>query len=76
MVRHGVRMTSLGIALGLAGALAATRLLRGLVVAVSPTDPVVFGSVTVAIAIIAAVAHLIPVRDALRIDPASAMRAA
>jgi predicted permease len=64
----------LGLALGLAGAAAATLLLRQALYEVRPFDPITFAVVAATFALIAAVACLIPARRALRIDPMVALR--
>lgn len=72
---HGMRLILAGIALGLAGAWAATRLLISLISGVSPTDPGVFAGVTMLMALIAIGAIYAPVRHALHIDPVVTLRA-
>ncbi len=71
---NSLRLVILGIAIGLAGALAATRALRGLVFGVSTHDPftfIAFGSLLAAIALLAS---YLPARRATRIDPIVALR--
>jgi ABC-type lipoprotein release transport system permease subunit len=63
------------VATGLAAAFAATRVLDTLVYGVSPFDPVTFAAATVLLMAVALLAHWVPVRRALRIDPAAALRA-
>jgi putative ABC transport system permease protein len=63
-----------GVALGVAAALAITRLLRGLLFGVTATDPVVFLSVPILLLVIVAIASYIPARRAMRIDPMAALR--
>ena len=60
--------------LGLAAAAAATRVLGTLVFGVSHADPVTFGGAGLLLALIALLAHYVPIRRALRIDPAAALR--
>jgi putative ABC transport system permease protein len=64
-----------GIVAGLAGALALSRLIAGLLYGVAPTDPVSFAAATSLLAAIALTASYLPVRLALRTDPAAALRA-
>jgi hypothetical protein len=59
----------------LAGALAVSRVLRGLVYGVGVTDPVSFGAATATLAVVALVASWIPARRASRVDPIVALRA-
>ena len=74
VLRHGLVLTTVGVALGMAGALAATRLLERLLLGVSPTDPLTFASVAVTLLLVAALACALPARRATRIDPAVALR--
>jgi ABC-type lipoprotein release transport system permease subunit len=71
---QSLRPVALGVALGLCGALALTRLMTTLLYQVSPTDPVVLTGVTLLLAAVAAVAGLLPARRAARIDPLIALR--
>ena len=68
------RLVLLGLALGLAGALAASRLLRAVLFGVSPLDPVTFAVVAVLLVVVAFVASAIPARRASRVDPMVALR--
>ena len=71
----GAKLVLAGVVAGLAGASLGTRVLGSLLFGVSPFDPVSFGGATTVLIAIALLAHWIPVRRALRIDPASALRA-
>lgn len=73
-VRQGVRLTGLGIALGLAGALGLTRLLASQFYGVHATDPATFASVSGLLFLVALVASLLPARRAARVDPMNALR--
>ena len=64
----------MSIALGLAGALAATRLLAGLLYGVTPGDPLTFASVSLALTTVALAACYLPARRASRADPLSILR--
>lgn len=70
----GARMVLAGIAIGMAGAFALTRLLSSLLYGVTATDPLTFGVAALLLACIGLVACYIPARQAMRIDPASALR--
>ncbi|HEY7058370.1 MAG TPA: ABC transporter permease [Vicinamibacterales bacterium] len=70
----GLPLVALGLVAGLAAAASATRLLGSLVFGVSPTDPVTFAGAGVLLAIVALLAHWVPLARALRIDPAVALR--
>ena len=71
---HGIKLALLGLAVGVPAAIASTRLLQGLLYGVSPTDPVVFVGVSIAILVVATVACCVPARRAIRVDPLVALR--
>ena len=71
---QGLALTAAGVVAGLAGSLAATRVLASLLFTVSTTDPAVFAIVTAALAAVAAFAIYIPTRRAMRVDPMIALR--
>jgi ABC-type antimicrobial peptide transport system permease subunit len=71
---QSLRLAGVGVAIGLVGAIAGTRLLRSLLFDVSPTDPLVLTTTAVVLVVIAAAASLAPTRRAARIDPVEAMR--
>jgi putative ABC transport system permease protein len=71
----GLSLIGAGVALGLAAAFMTTRLLGALVFGVSPVDPLTFAAAATLLTVVALLAHWVPVRRALRIDPASALRA-
>jgi putative ABC transport system permease protein len=74
VVRQGMTMTLVGLALGLLGAFGLSRVLRGLLFGVSPTDPLTFGGVSLVLLAVALFACLIPARRATRVDPIVALR--
>ena len=74
VVRQGLRLTLLGLAVGLAGALAVTRVIRSLLYDVSPTDPLTLAGVAVLLATATLLACYLPARRAARVDPISALR--
>ena len=74
IVRDGGRLTVVGIAVGLAGALAATRLLRSLLFEVSTSEPLVFAGAAAVLAIVAVMASWIPARAATKVDPLDAVK--
>jgi putative ABC transport system permease protein len=71
----GLRLTALGLVIGIGAGLAATRLLSGLLFGVSPADPASFATIATLVLGIALLACWIPARRALRIDPMEALRA-
>jgi len=75
VLSSGLWLVGVGVAVGLASALAATRYLESLVFGVNPIDPLTFMAAAVLLIVVALGAHVVPIRRALRIDPASALRA-
>ena len=74
VVRHGMSLTAIGLAIGLAGAFALTRLLSAMLYGVSATDPLTFAAVLITLAGVAFCACYLPARRATRIDPIVALR--
>jgi predicted permease len=72
---EGFALSGIGIAVGLAGAFAASRLIRALLYQVSPTDPVVFAVTAAGVALAAVMGYLVPAFRASRVQPAAALRA-
>jgi len=73
VVAQGLRITAIGLVVGLAAALGLVRLIRSLLFGVQPTDPVVLALVVIVLAGVALVACVIPARRATRVDPVSAL---
>jgi putative ABC transport system permease protein len=73
-VREGAALTLVGVAGGLAGALAVTRALSTLLFGVTTTDPATFAAVGGALALVALFASYVPARRAARVDPMTALR--
>lgn len=65
----------MGAALGLAGAFAATRLMRSLLYGVTTTDPITFLAVPLVLVVAAVLACFLPAHRATRVDPVIALRA-
>lgn len=75
VLRDGTRITGAGVVIGLAGAIAGGRVLRGQLFGVAPTDPLVLLLVPVVLALVALVASIAPARRACRVDPIASVRA-
>jgi putative ABC transport system permease protein len=73
-VREGARLTAIGLAAGVAGALAATRALSTLVFGVTTRDPLTFAAVAAALSLVALLASYVPARRASAVDPMTALR--
>lgn len=74
VIRQGMRLTMLGVAIGLLGALALTRVLTHLLFGVTPRDPITFVGVTLLLAAVALLACWLPARRAAKVDPMEALR--
>jgi putative ABC transport system permease protein len=74
VLRDGLRLGLRGTAFGLLGAFALSRVLRGLLHDVSPTDPATFVGAGLFLLAVAALASLLPARRAARLDPAAILR--
>jgi putative ABC transport system permease protein len=75
VARRGMALAGAGLALGIAGALALTRLIGALLYGVTPADTVSFGAAALVMAAVAGGACLSAAWRAARIDPAVALRA-
>ena len=74
LLGSGMRLTALGLALGLAGAFAAARAMTSMLFAVTPHDPWTFASIAALIASVATLATYVPARRAMHIEPTRALR--
>ncbi len=75
IVREGTVMVGIGLACGVGGALALTRLMSALLFDTQPSDPTTYVVVIMTLALVALVASSVPALRAARVDPALAMRA-
>lgn len=74
VIGQGMRLTTLGVILGLLGSLAASRGVERVIVGADAGDPLVYGSVVAGLITLSALAAWLPARRATRIDPARALR--
>jgi predicted permease len=74
VMRRGLRLTAIGLALGSALALGVAQIMRRLLYETSPMDPVTFAGVCLLLAAVALLACYVPARRAARIDPMVALR--
>jgi len=74
IVKGGLVLSLIGVAIGVAGALALTRLLRSLLFGVTPTDAVTFIAVSLVLLFVALLACYVPARRATKVDPLVALR--
>jgi putative ABC transport system permease protein len=74
VLKQAASHTILGVAIGLAGALAVTQVLSGLLFEIRATDVATYAVICVLLSAIAMLAAYVPVRKATRIDPISALR--
>jgi putative ABC transport system permease protein len=74
ILKQGFLLTLIGIALGLAGAVALTRVMSGLLFDVGSTDPATFAAIVLLFALVSLIACYLPARRATRVDPLTALR--
>jgi ABC-type antimicrobial peptide transport system permease subunit len=74
VIRQGAMLAIVGAAFGLAGAFALTRLMTGLLFAVTATDAFTFSYVPLCLIVIALLACYVPARRATKVDPLVALR--
>ena len=74
MLGQGMRPVAVGLAIGLAGALAVTRIMRSMLYETSATDPVTFVAVAVLLGVVALLASYVPSRRAARVAPSVTLR--
>jgi putative ABC transport system permease protein len=74
VVGHGVRLSAVGIALGVVAALPLTRAMTTMLVGVRPTDPLTFAGMGAVFFVVAAFSSWLPARRAAGLDPSAALR--
>ncbi|HEX5081037.1 MAG TPA: ABC transporter permease [Blastocatellia bacterium] len=74
VISQGLKLALIGVAFGLAGALALTRLLKTFLFGVSPTDPLTFAVISLLLLLVALLACWIPARRAAKVDPMMVLR--
>ena len=74
VMRQGAWLAVAGVGIGVAGALAASRVLAGLLFQVTPTDPLTYAGTALALLGVAGIAALVPALRATRTDPVEALR--
>ncbi len=70
----GMKLVLIGVAIGVAGALAFSRLVRTLLFNVAPSDPASYALTALLLIVVAAIACYVPARRAMRVDPLIAMQ--
>jgi putative ABC transport system permease protein len=74
ILKQGLAMTLIGVAAGMLSAIAAARVMSGLLYGVTATDPATFVAISLLLAIVAMLACYLPARRAARIEPIAALR--
>jgi len=74
VTRQGLRLVSIGVALGVMGGVAVSRVLRSVLFGLSPFDPIAYVSVSLFLVVVALLAIYLPARRAAKVDPMVALR--
>lgn len=73
ILAQGMKLVFVGVVIGTAGGVALTRLMAGVLYAVTPTDPLTYTAVILLLVLCAIVACYVPARRAMRVDPITAL---
>jgi putative ABC transport system permease protein len=74
VLKQGLALAALGVAIGLSASLALTRLMKGLLFGVSAADPLTFVAIALLLVGVALMAALVPAGRAAKVDPMAALR--
>jgi putative ABC transport system permease protein len=74
VIKQGMSLVLVGVAIGVAGAYAVTRTIRSLLFEVGATDPLTFAAVLLLLLFVGFVACYVPARRATKVDPLEALR--
>jgi len=74
VIGQGLKLTVVGLAVGLTGSFLLSRVMASLLFEISPTDPLTFAMVGIGLAAVALLACFVPARRAAKVDPMVALR--